>query len=225
MIYFIQDDTVFNIKIGFTDGDDASGRLNALRTGCPVGLTLLNTMPGDRAVEAALHQRFAAYRVQGEWFKPCPELILFILAAQNIQAGPSAIRLEGHPAVELMKGVVRSCDNLPTFPKIVFSNGAEWIHYSAMDERAWEMDCRENRVPWAGVCERAFRRGCQQTVIYLADVIAQLQPNLEIKSFLSKVREWLTSRRFLFPLFDKKTKHYLDAMLAELKYSRTQEDQ
>ena len=79
MIYFIQDDSAFLIKIGFTDHDDASQRLSSLQTGSAGGLILLGTMPGDLRLEGVLHQRFTDFRHHGEWFKPHPELLKFII--------------------------------------------------------------------------------------------------------------------------------------------------
>lgn len=74
MIYFIQDTSVLNIKIGFTAGD-AEKRLRELQTGSPCGLVVLATIPGEKALERTLHERFASARVHGEWFRPVPELI------------------------------------------------------------------------------------------------------------------------------------------------------
>lgn len=41
-------------------------------------LRLLAVIDGDRKAEAKLHDRFAACRVKGEWFKACPELMDYI---------------------------------------------------------------------------------------------------------------------------------------------------
>lgn len=79
MIYFIQDETLSLVKIGYTGGDDPQSRLKALQTGNPCGLTLLYTMPGEQKLEGELHQRFAAARERGEWFRPVPALLKFIL--------------------------------------------------------------------------------------------------------------------------------------------------
>lgn len=77
MIYFIQDSDTLHVKIGHTRGDPAA-RLKDLQTGNPSKLVLLGTMPGGQAEEAGLHQRFAAARAAGEWFRPVPELLLLI---------------------------------------------------------------------------------------------------------------------------------------------------
>lgn len=72
MIYFIQDDVSFLIKIGFTSQDDAGSRLAQLQTGSPAKLMLLCAIDGDRDIEGALHRKFQHARTHGEWFRPCP---------------------------------------------------------------------------------------------------------------------------------------------------------
>ena len=86
MIYFIQDTSVLNIKIGFTGAADAEDRLRQLQTGSPSGLILLATIPGEQKDEHALHERFKDARVHGEWFKPVPDLIRFMLDNRAYQA-------------------------------------------------------------------------------------------------------------------------------------------
>lgn len=77
MIYFIQDGSNFSIKIGYAK-TDAEARMATLQTGNSAELVLLATMDGDRSQEAGLHRLFAEYRVAGEWFRPCPDLLRLI---------------------------------------------------------------------------------------------------------------------------------------------------
>lgn len=83
MIYFIQD-ALLNIKIGFSETVDA--RVRTHQTSNSAKLTTLLVMDGGREMEGALHDRFAGYRVAGEWFKPGPEIIEFIAAEKERQA-------------------------------------------------------------------------------------------------------------------------------------------
>ena len=59
------------IKIGVTGR--LTERLQALSQEAPV--ELLATHKGGRAAEAAMHNRFARYRLHGEWFEPAGELL------------------------------------------------------------------------------------------------------------------------------------------------------
>ncbi|GGS96348.1 GIY-YIG nuclease family protein [Streptomyces violaceus] len=53
------------VKIGYTSGDPKA-RLARLQTGQPAQMSLLWSTEGF--YESALHKRFAAHRVRGEWF-------------------------------------------------------------------------------------------------------------------------------------------------------------
>lgn len=66
MIYFVQTNDNAHIKIGYAS--NVEKRMAALQTGAPRGVKLLATMPGDKQVERAVHERFARLRGHGEWF-------------------------------------------------------------------------------------------------------------------------------------------------------------
>lgn len=55
------------IKIGYSAR--VSVRRRQLEECLPINLTIYATMPGRQTLERALHKRFAAYRLNGEWFK------------------------------------------------------------------------------------------------------------------------------------------------------------
>lgn len=68
------------VKIGFT-ADHFQRRLRALHGGFPEQLTTYATIPnGTRELERALHTRFAAHRLQYEWFRYEGELAAWIEA-------------------------------------------------------------------------------------------------------------------------------------------------
>jgi hypothetical protein len=85
VIYFTQDLERHHIKIGFTAGDDAEVRRQALQTGNPSQLVVLFTMDGTRQDETNLHERFSASRECGEWFRPTPDLLQFIIREADLR--------------------------------------------------------------------------------------------------------------------------------------------
>lgn len=88
MIYFIQDQNLHHIKIGYT-GDDPVGRLKALQTGSAAKLVLLGCVEGSQSEEAEMHRRFAEHRVAGEWFRPAPEILQYMLACAGHTNSPA----------------------------------------------------------------------------------------------------------------------------------------
>jgi hypothetical protein len=83
VIYFIQDSSSFNIKIGCTS--DVQKRLSHLQTGNSSRLVLLGTAEGDAVEEHCLHQLFGKHKIRGEWFSPAPAIILFLM---NLKTTP-----------------------------------------------------------------------------------------------------------------------------------------
>lgn len=76
-VYFIEAVGAACIKIGVSF--NAAQRVSELQTACPFDLRLIATIPGaTERDEQALHERFAAHRVRGEWFVPSPEIMAFI---------------------------------------------------------------------------------------------------------------------------------------------------
>lgn len=75
-VYFAQAVSGGPIKIGVSR--DISARLATLQTGSPLILRILGFQEGSRAIEAALHRRFAAHHVHNEWFEPCEALLGYI---------------------------------------------------------------------------------------------------------------------------------------------------
>lgn len=82
-VYFIQDSGTLEIKIGHTDRS-ASARIRDFQTGNPSLLVELLSIPGDESVEAELKRKFAKWRVRGEWFRPVPELLRFIIEQKEV---------------------------------------------------------------------------------------------------------------------------------------------
>jgi hypothetical protein len=53
-------------------------RVAALQEGCPYPLNLLAFMRGGLLLEQAIHRRFAALHMIGEWFERSPEIDHFL---------------------------------------------------------------------------------------------------------------------------------------------------
>lgn len=76
-VYFIQGESGGPIKIG--KAVNPTQRLAQLQTGFHEQLKILGLIPnGGVATEKQLHERFAQYRVKGEWFLPCDEILELI---------------------------------------------------------------------------------------------------------------------------------------------------
>lgn len=73
-IYFIR--VGERVKIG--RAKDVNRRLGELRPGSAQPLNLIAAVPSHGELESAIHEKFAKYRIQGEWFALSPELTAFI---------------------------------------------------------------------------------------------------------------------------------------------------
>lgn len=77
LVYFVQCNGAEGpIKVGLTTA--FTRRLARLRLGTPYPLAVIGTVPGGKGLEAALHRRFTAQRISGEWFAFTPELGRYI---------------------------------------------------------------------------------------------------------------------------------------------------
>lgn len=67
-VYFIQAEHGGPVKIGHTK--DLAHRLAELQSASPYPLVIRSAFLGSLQDETAMHQRFAAKRLHGEWFEP-----------------------------------------------------------------------------------------------------------------------------------------------------------
>lgn len=88
-IYLIGPASRRPVKIGYSA--DPATRLRGIQTMSPTPLDVLWSHPGSRAVESALHRKFNALRLHGEWFdfgeldpvaEVCAEMSRLMAAAQ-----------------------------------------------------------------------------------------------------------------------------------------------
>ncbi len=83
-IYFIRSQDG-HVKIGFSV--DVAGRMRELQVGHAIALELLGFIEGTRREELALHHRFAAYRVNGEWFRVDGEFMDYLATLPPLPPG------------------------------------------------------------------------------------------------------------------------------------------
>lgn len=81
-LYAIQQGENGPIKLGLAK--DPRERLKTLQQGNPERLHGLAAWRALRLEERQLHEEFAADRLVGEWFRPTPELVDFVLKLGGI---------------------------------------------------------------------------------------------------------------------------------------------
>ncbi len=79
VVYFVQSGD--RIKIGRSENWE--GRLPKIETDSPYAAIPLLVLPADAGIERLLHNHFDKFRVKGEWFSYCREIISFIKRAQD----------------------------------------------------------------------------------------------------------------------------------------------
>jgi hypothetical protein len=84
-VYFIE--CAGRIKIGFSRNVQA--RLRQFSTGSALKFSLIGEIDGTKNLEKAIHQKLAANREHGEWFRDCEEVRAILELIQR--DGPSAI--------------------------------------------------------------------------------------------------------------------------------------
>ncbi|MDK4703879.1 GIY-YIG nuclease family protein [Rhizobium sp. CNPSo 4062] len=100
------------VKIGYSA--DLRQRVSSIIASIPVPVEFVGHMPGDRDLEAHLHERFAATRFSGEWFVETDEMrqvFAVILTpklpeTKKITSG-SIKRARDHSAVSVMQEQLR----------------------------------------------------------------------------------------------------------------------
>lgn len=110
VVYFIRLGAAGAIKIG--KANDLKARLASLQTAASDKLHVLGFIPGDLAEEAALHRRFAASRLHGEWFRPSRNLLEYISEASigTEQTGPTVSTPRSTPDAETMQRLISAKD-------------------------------------------------------------------------------------------------------------------
>jgi hypothetical protein len=87
-VYFLQSGSTGPIKIGIATSPE--NRKKELQTAHAEELRTLLILPGDRKTETHYHERFAPFRLRGEWFVPDAALLTFIEEASRLGRWPDA---------------------------------------------------------------------------------------------------------------------------------------
>lgn len=105
-VYIIRAGDNGPVKIGWSAGP-AEGRMATLQAGSAERFKLLREMPGTRRAEAAMHLKFAAHRIDREWFHFHPDMLT--ATVNVVERGqpyfPVIERLGGIMAVSRRRGL------------------------------------------------------------------------------------------------------------------------
>lgn len=71
VVYFMQPYGGGGLKVGCTSR--YALRMGSYKSWLPQGVEVLTTLPGDLSREEAIKWALRPYRMQGEWFRSCPE--------------------------------------------------------------------------------------------------------------------------------------------------------
>lgn len=126
MIYFLRSscDRGF-IKIGVAR--DLRQRIDALQAGSPYVLKLVRVLAGGQSKEREIHERFHDAHYRGEWYRPTPELLAFIVETRgeclggcapaepvNTEDAIQRARLQQYRANQRLKAMVGTVGIEPT---------------------------------------------------------------------------------------------------------------
>ncbi len=139
-LYFIRAGDNGPVKIGIADS--IPERMATLQSASAVTLCLIREIPGNRAQEQWLHQRFAEVRLRGEWFTFTEEMLTVVPPALHNRAGraitaneapsdPYRVALEQYDAaIELVLLHQKRSRSLQEIGHI----GDAWIEHCRADE-------------------------------------------------------------------------------------------
>lgn len=88
-VYFVHDDASNVVKIGTSTR--VKLRFGSIRSS-NIRAVLLAIIPGDRETELEWHKRYAADRIEGEWFTATDELMAEIRSLESISGAPESER-------------------------------------------------------------------------------------------------------------------------------------
>lgn len=124
MIYFLRSSCANGfIKIGLAR--DLWQRIDALQPGSPYQLKLVRVLPGGRAEERALHERFRSAHYRGEWYRPTEELLRFLITSRRDCLGSAPEQEPSDPEHDLRRARMQEYRAKNRLKKLVGTTGIE----------------------------------------------------------------------------------------------------
>ena len=110
MVYVIQQKNNGPIKIG--ESISLVSRMTVLKQGNPYSFNFLAAVDGNTDLESALHQRFNRYKIRGEWFHPCREILDYIsnVEGDTIIIAGYEVRVGENVSVVNIQRAIRALD-------------------------------------------------------------------------------------------------------------------
>lgn len=151
MIYCITAREIGLVKIGFSE--NPFSRFAKLQSDSPVALRIERMTNGEVHEERALHRRYAAERVRGEWFTLTPDIEAWMASL------PAAIRTERETPVKDLcdaVGISKSYASMilsgrqkPSRPLAIhIFRAMGWKHPTIADLTDAQIDTLEAVEPW-----------------------------------------------------------------------------
>lgn len=164
-VYFVQAGEGGPIKIGWTGGSP-SARMAALQTGNPELLQLLASAPGAVEDEKALHARFAAARMSGEWFRAVPELVAFVAGVAWVQRAEFGTGLAGDLEEPLLDCGLAVSDLEDIARYLEFGRAFERGHALLLSASRWSEHDRSEARQVSAMITRMLGNGSRGYVLY-----------------------------------------------------------
>lgn len=117
IIYFLKVAGTEYVKIGRTK--NMFHRFRGLQSASPFTLEIIREIDGGAHIETALHKAFASYRIRGEWFTFCDEMLTW----QSVE----------EPACEVLEELIDVDVPEDTSPWITLENVLTIIHSRVED--------------------------------------------------------------------------------------------
>lgn len=138
-VYMLQVDGGGPIKIGFTVGN-VSQRIQSYQGGSPYELLWVGAFKGTKRDEADAHRALAAHRLRGEWFRPTPEVISFVVEKSGDDFTPITFldrycfRRERLQILGALSETCRDFHDLAKLAGVEYGELANWRLYLAPPE-------------------------------------------------------------------------------------------